>query len=124
MARIKESISGKVISPQKIEISDSERSKLIPGQKVLIYKTTGHNIVSASGKIIGEKEKVLGSGKERIDGDKLIVERAKTTSTTPTFYAKEIVSGRNISKSKAANQSVHAKKFISDCNVLIKPIDE
>lgn len=124
MARIKESISGKVISPKTIEVMDAKRSKLIPGQKVLIYQTTGHNIVSASGKVIGKKEKVLGSGEVKIVGDKLVVESPKIASVAPTYKISGTMPGRLKSKSGSVARGMRNRKAASGRTVLIKPIDE
>lgn len=74
MARTKYSVSGKRISAATYEVIDGEKSKLIPGQRVLVYKPTKHNIVAASGKILGKKEQVLGAGKVKAVGNKLVVE--------------------------------------------------
>ncbi len=126
MPKIKKIISGKIISPKTIEIVDANRSGLIPGQKVLVYTTTGHDIVSASGRIIGKKEKVLGSGEVKIDGNKLIVRSPTPPYVVPSYKATGIISAcgyprlseKNIAKRK------RLRKRPSLGTVLIKPIDE
>lgn len=131
MARIKGPIPGKVISPRTIEVVDAEGSKLIPGQKVLIYRTTGRDIVSASGRVIGKKEKVFGAGEVRIVGGKLIVEPAKMARAAPAYRygVKGAISDGAGSKRRAAARGAmvgreYIRRAASNGMVLIKPIDE
>lgn len=123
MVKNKHSISGKRIATGKYEVIDGVSSKLIPGQRVLVYKPTERNIVTASGKILGKKEQVLGAGEIKAVGDKLVVEIPKSQVDYRT-------SARS-SGLKAVKQSFKTKKSIgkgqlrlSDVKVLIKAIEE
>lgn len=107
-------ISGRVISSNQIEVKSSDHSRLIPGQKVIIYKNTGRKIMGASGKVLGEKETVLGTGKVQVDGNKTII---KSHSNLGGWSVKTS-SGKFLkSESKQSNTS---KNEI----VCIKPIEE
>lgn len=123
MARNKHSISGKKIAAGKYEVVDGVTSKLIPGQRVLVYKPTDRNIVAASGKILGKKERVLGAGEVKVVGNKLVVEIPQSKIA----YRPQVKS----SMLKVAKQSFKMVKPIdrgqlrlSDGKVLIKAIEE
>lgn len=123
MARNKHSISGKRIAAGKYEVIDGVTSKLIPGQRVLVYKPTERNIVAASGKILGKKEQVLGAGEIKVVGDKLVVEIPQSQVAYRPHVRSSVL--------KVAKQSFKTKKNIekgqlrlSDGKVLIKAIEE
>lgn len=123
MARNKHYISGKRISAGKYEVVDGITSKLIPGQRALVYKPTDRNIVAASGKILGKKEQVLGAGEVKVVGNKLVVELPRSKIA----YRPQVKS----SVLKAAKQGFKIVKPIeksqlrlSDGKVLIKAIEE
>ena len=123
MARNKQSISGRKIAAGKYEVVDGITSKLIPGQRVLVYKPTDRNIVAASGKILGKKEQVLGAGEVKVIGNKLVVE----ISQSKIAYRPQAKS----SMLKVAKQSIKMARPIergqlrlSDGKVLIKAIEE
>ena len=123
MARNKHSISGRKIAAGKYEVVDGATSKLIPGQRVLVYQPTDLSIVSASGKILGKKEQVLGAGEVKIVGNKLVVE----VPQSKIAYRPQIKN----SVLKVAQQSFKRVKPIergqlrlSEGKVLIKAIEE
>lgn len=123
MARNKHSISGKRIAAGKYEVIDGVTSKLIPGQRVLVYKPTERNIVAASGKILGKKEQVLGAGEIKVVGNKLVVEIPQSQVSYRPYVRSSV--------QKVAKQSFKTKKSIkkgqlrlSDGKVLIKAIEE
>jgi hypothetical protein len=123
MVRDKNYISGKKISGGKYEVVDGVASKLIPGQRVLVYKSTGRNVVAASGKILGQKEQVIGAGEVSSDGDKLVV-KLPYSKIDYHYRAKILLP-------KIAKQSLNGVKPLkkrrlrsSDGNVLIKAIEE
>lgn len=123
MTRNKHSISGKKIAAGKYEVVNGITSKLIPGQRVLVYKPTDRNIIAASGKILGKKEQVLGAGEIKVVGNKLVVEIPQSKIA----YRPQVKS----SMLKVAKQSFKMAKLIergqlrlSDEKVLIKAIEE
>lgn len=120
MAKVKEPISGKIVSPHTIEVIRPEQSKLIPGQKVLIYKATGRNIVSADGRIIGKKERVLGSGEVIFVGNKLMVKPSQTANTVPLYKIK----GATGIRGKVPTANRPTTKPLPFGTVLIKAIEE
>lgn len=122
MIKRKVLIKGKYITPNTIEIKADATQQLIPGQKVLIYRPTDKSIVGAKGKIIGKKERVLGSGNIEYQGGKLLV-RVPQKST----YILRKTYGRNLGSSKRAlvfkyKRPVQTEKRINE--VYIKPIEE
>ena len=74
MKRSKKRISGYYKTPDIVEIFKRFNSKLIPGQKVLVYTDTDREIKSASGEVIGHQQNVLGAGRVKKANDRLIVE--------------------------------------------------
>lgn len=59
----KMSFVGRKIANGKIEVTDAKNNMIPTGQKVLVCKPTTHDIVHYStGKIIGKKEIVVGTG--------------------------------------------------------------
>lgn len=126
MPRIRNTISGKITSPQTIEVVNSKQSKLIPGQKVLIYRTTDHNIVSASGKIIGKKEQILGSGEVKLVENQLVVTVANNGDDFLFHRIKSKphkILKKNIKVHATAGSGKHAYVHNSP-NVYIKAIEE
>lgn len=114
MFRKKHTISGKVIASNKIEVKSSDHSKLIPGQKVIIYKNTGHKIMGASGRVLGDKETVLGTGRVQVDGNRTIIKSHNNLGG----WSVKTSSGKFLpSESKQSNTSKNEV-------VCIKPIDE
>ena len=102
---------------------DFQHSKLIPGQKVLIYKPTGQSIISASGKTIGKKERVLGSGEVKLNDKKMIVVSSKLAGTTPPFKNNR-KKGHNRLKIQSVTKKKYNNKTLYNTTVLIKPIDD
>ena len=59
MAKIKDDISGMIVSPRIIEIENNKKSKLLPGQKVLIYKTQEKILLGHLEEFLGKKSVFL-----------------------------------------------------------------
>ena len=112
--RMKQPISGKVIAAREVEVKTGGRSKLIPGQKVIIYNKTDRKIMGASGKILGSKETVLGSGRVQVDGGRTII---KSQHDLGVGWS---VKGAGDSRLSATNKQASSSKT----DVYIKPIDE
>ncbi len=126
MAKIKDEISGMIVSPRIIEIENNKKNKLLPGQKVLIYKNTGKNIVGASGRILGKKERVLGIGEVKLSGCKVIVESEAFKIATPiTFKTKgAVIEAAKKTMITPKIKKNRLKRYTYDKNVFIKPIEE
>lgn len=124
MTKVKNTISGRLVSPRIIRVVDSSGSRLIPGQKVLIYKTTDKNIIGSSGKKIGKKEQVLGSGKVKVAGSQILVESPRAVGIVPMYKIKTSAPlGVRVS-GKAHLGYRSAKSKAIDQKVLIKVIEE
>lgn len=123
MARNKHSISVKKIANGKYEVIDSVTSKLIPGQRVLVYKPTDRNIVAASGKILGKKEQVLGAGEVKVVGNKLVVEIPQS-KTAYHLQSKSSVLNATKQSFRRVKPIEKGRQLLSDGKVLIKAIDE
>lgn len=115
-------IMGRYIAPGTIKVTKDDGQHLVEGQRVLVYRPTDRKIVSCStGRVIGKKEKVLGSGVVNIkEGRPIIITitaQKSRVSETPKWYlttrvAKPIVSGKKFIKAK------------TNLDLLIKPIVE
>ena len=123
MAKENEKISGKKISPGIIMVDLSKRKELIQGQKVLIYKPIDASIVSPSGKIIGKKERVLGTGNVAIMGNKVVVKTSHTVRRNLASNKEGKVKSYN-KVLKVSNQKLNYSRLKMDTNVFIKPIEE
>lgn len=121
MAKAKTSISGMRIAPGVIEVELSGRKDLMQGQKVLIYKPTNKSIVGTTGKIIGQKEKVLGVGEVSVIGDKVVV-KARGSNTRKLSYVrngsvKALTRAYKVKKTKFSSPKLGNRVFI-------KPVEE
>ena len=123
MTRNKHSISGKKIAAGKYEVVDGVSSKLIPGQRVLVYKLTNRNIVAASGKILGKKEQVLGAGEVKVVDQKLVVviPQSKIAHRPQVKNSVLKVAKQNFKTVKPIEKE---QLRLSDGKVLIKAIEE
>lgn len=124
MARNKHSISGKKIAVGKYEVVDGVTSRLIPGQRVLVYKPTDRNIVAASGKILGKKERVLGAGEVKVVGDKLVVEIPQSKIAYRRPQVKSAVLKAAKQSFKMVTPIEKGQRRLNDEKVLIKAIEE
>ena len=118
MIKAKKNIIGKIISPTKIRIINTAKSELIPGQKVLLYQTTNHNVISLTGKILGKKERVIGVGKVDSSGRQLVIEKDSQAYTLKPYINNYIKQSRK--KSMVKSFDPEGGKGI----ILIKPIEE
>ncbi len=121
MAKVKKSISGRRIAPGVIEVELSERKDLMQGQKVLIYKPTSKSIVGTTGKIIGQKEKVLGVGEVSIIGDRVVV-KAPGANSRKLSYVRNGTAKALTRAYKVKSQKLSSPKL--DRRVYIKPVEE
>lgn len=123
MPKMKSKILGKRIHRNKIEIVDMHKGELTPGQRVLLYQTTGKDIVAATGRVIGQKERVLGTGKVNAVGNKLIIEvpRRKINSVYKKKQPK--LSSTEVAKEIHRQKPVR-KDILENNTVLIKAIEE
>ena len=123
MVKIKKQISGEKISTGKYKVTDAATSNLIPGQKVLVYTSTNQNIVAATGRVIGKKENVLGTGKVKMADGALVVELLESAS--PRY---RVIAPKRTALSAKSIKSIghlHKKKTISPTGkVFIKTIEE
>jgi len=121
MAKVKRSISGRRIAPGVIEVELSDKKDLIQGQKVLIYKPTSKSIIGTTGKIIGQKEKVLGVGEVSVIGDKVVVKahgsKARKLSYVRSGSAKALTKAYKVKSQKLSSPKL-------DTRVYIKPVEE
>ena len=122
----KKGIRGQFVSPSRIEIFDSSPKKLSPGQKVLIYKETNKDIVSATGKVLGKRERVIGSGRVKIINEGLVVEiPQKTLSNSHSFkVAKTAVSVCQTLRTVGKLRRGKNRTIKIDRSVLIKAVEE
>ena len=123
MLKNKKAISGRKIAPGIIEVDFPRKSKLIQGQKVLIYQPTSKAIVSASGRIIGQKEKIMGIGKVSFIGDKVVVKESRSRMHKSLSVKSNIPKSLNKSY-KITGQKSHSPKAEVYASVFIKPIEE
>lgn len=123
MNKEKATISGRYVAPNTIEVDVSGlKKKLIDGQRVLVYVRTGKDIMTASGKSLGKKEIILGTGRVDVKGPKMNVIVA-----VPKASNLEIKRGQALRKSRNHTMKAHSKgkKYTyKGNNVLIKPIEE
>ena len=124
MVRNKHSISGRRIAAGKYEVLDGMSSKLIPGQRVLVYKPTDFNIVAASGKILGKKEQVLGAGEVKVDGNKLVVEIPQSEIFSRRLPTKSSMLKVEKQRFKMTKPVEKGQLRTRDEKVLIKAIEE
>lgn len=123
MVKTKKQIPGVRIATGKYKVTDAATSSLIPGQKVLVYTSTDQNIVAATGRVIGKKENILGTGKVKMADGALIVELLKPVAPhyrviTPkraAFHARSFKSLDQLRKKRTVSPSG---------NVFIKVIEE
>lgn len=118
----KQNIIGRVVSPNRVNISNPRQVKLAQGQKVLIYKETDHSIVSTSGHILGKKERVLGVGRVHAVGGRLFVTRGSDLNYTG-LEKESIMTHAIVQRSKKLKKRSRRVKTSSEI-VRIKPIDE
>lgn len=79
-------IVGQYVSPDKIEISIPRKERIQEGQRVLVCKPTNNTIVNyATGKVIGRKEQVVGTGIIKVEGGNYVV---KTDKSFPVINLK------------------------------------
>lgn len=123
MAKTKKSILGKRVAPGIFEVEISGKKDLIQGQKVLIYKPTSKTIVSSTGRIIGQKEKILGTGKVRIVDDKILVQTSRMRKHKILDIRNGLVKTSNGSY-KFKSPKVVSPSFVIDKHVHIKPVEE
>lgn len=123
MVKIKKQIPGEKISTGKYKVTDAATSNLIPGQKVLVYTSTDQNIVAATGRVIGKKENVLGTGKVKMTDGALVVELLKPASP----HYRVIAQKRTALSAQSIKSMGHLrkKKTVSPIGkVFIKAIEE
>ena len=120
----KESIvSGRIVSPSIIEVK-TDRTQLISGQKVLIYRPTDRRIMSPSGKKIGMRERVLGSGKVAVEGDKVVIKVSKNANAITPLRAKSTAQRHTkLVQKTRLNRKKSIRPFPS-LEVYVKPIEE
>lgn len=116
--------------PKTIKAIVSGGKELIPGQKVLIYTPTNSDIVSSTGKVIGKKENIIGTGIVRFEDDQLVISSSKidgvilpVTSKRVGPYAKSYRPTRNKygwKRTRAWKMAVPSKVG----SILVKPIDD
>ena len=115
------SIGGKFLSPTKVVIEKPGNTKLMPGQKVLLYKQTDKNIFTSTGKLLGKKECVLGAGVVRLVGNELFVE-IPLPKCSRTYKTKS--TWENTIKHCVKMNARITKHKCNASRVLIKPIEE
>lgn len=123
MAKTKKSIPGRKIAPGVIKVDLSGRKDLIQGQKVLIYKPTSKAIIGTTGRIIGQKEKILGIGEVVAVGDKVVVKAPRTGNRNLLGVRNGAVKVSNRSN-WVKSRKLGSLKFKVDPNVYIKPVEE
>lgn len=118
--------------PKTIEAIVSGGQKLIPGQKVLVYTPTNSDIISSTGKVIGKKEKIIGTGIVHFVDDQLVISSSNSkidgiilpvTSKRVVISAKSYRPTRNKygwRKTRTWNMTVPSKTR----SVFVKPIDD
>lgn len=122
MAKKQNVIVGRVISPNRVKISNPQQVKLVHGQKVLIYKETDQSIISTSGRFLGKKEQVLGVGRVHTMGGHLIISRGSNPNYTG-LRQERIVAHALVNSGKKLKKSSRRVKPSLEI-VRIKPIDE
>lgn len=81
-------IVGQYVSPNKIEISIPGKRRIQEGQRVLVCRPTNSAIVNyATGKVIGRKEQVVGTGIIKVEDGSYVV---KTDKSVPVINHKGI----------------------------------
>ena len=104
--------------------------ELLPGQKVLIYTTTDSNIVSSTGRIIGKKESIIGTGIVSIQDNKLVVCSRKLNATIYPVTQNDTSASANPYRSfhgKYGWRKNRLRKLSTIPNgdsILVKPIEE
>lgn len=79
-------IVGQYVSPNKIEISIPRKGGIQEGQRVLVCRPTNSAIVNyATGKVIGRKEQVVGTGIVKVEDGSYVV---KTDKSVPVINLK------------------------------------
>lgn len=77
-------IVGQYVSPNKIEISLPCKGRIQEGQRVLVCRPTNSAIVNyATGKVIGRKEQVLGTGIIKVEDGGYVVKTDKNGPVIP-----------------------------------------
>lgn len=120
-------ITGCYISPDKVKVTSSTGEKLQEGQRVLLCQPTNNVIVDyATGKVIGRKEKVLGTGIVKGKEGSFIVNiagrgPALLGSRRPDKVAKAI---EDMAKIKAPTGRLKFNERSSGRHVIIKVIEE
>lgn len=81
-------IVGQYVSPNKIEISIPGKRRIHEGQRVLVCRPTNSAIVNyATGRVIGRKEQVVGTGIIKVEDGSYVV---KTDKSVPVINHKGI----------------------------------
>lgn len=122
--KYKRIITGQYVAPNQIRISTLDTERVQEGQRVLVCKPTGSNIVNYStGKVIGQKEKVIGTGIVKIKNG-IVMVRTKTNGTKAPRLNNLCAVGIK-TKERSTKIGVIKEAGVNKVNeVIIKPIEE
>lgn len=122
-------ISGKFTAPNLVTVLSSSGHKLVNGQTVLVCRPTQDRIIDyTTGKVMGTKERILGTGIVKKQDDNAITIVVKPTESY--FADKQTI---NFAMAKRRRSMIPArirhfspKRFVRtiDNNVVIKPVIE